>query len=442
MKTKLLYFVLLMGICATAITAQGQPPRPKEGDRPPAAAKKPPRRGDGQGKGQQQYSIEQAISDQAQLHTIAFNGLAFMTGDFGSSTFIPPGKVSDFFGFQYMRDIDAAAKGHNPMFLDRIEGNVVKILSEQQRGIFERTAREHEKLLQEIALKRLPLIASFHRQLAGDFPAGSSGLNRAAVIDYCADLFGLDAKLAWQRAKAFGAVAGSLNDAQKQALGKMKFGDFNSWPDIDREEARRLGPRGASKLVSVEFMTLASEFFSWYAGSIDADTYFCPERHGTYFGGFYLKDLPAMGQKDYDISTSLTGDSGTALVELLNSSQRSILTGVLDRQRKALKEIIDVRRAISSKLRGFLRGENPAESDVVALGKRYGELDGELAYEYATAFASIYKTMDAQQKEKLMALRSHHTRENGNAFIYSDRIPMPTIPDSSLLFGTKKAANP
>jgi hypothetical protein len=438
MKTELLYFILIMGLC-TAAAAQDRPPRQGNEGRPPAAGKKPPRRGDGQGQGQQPYSIEQAISDQAQLHTIAFNSLAFMTGDFGSSTFIPPGKVSDFFGFQYMRDIDAASKGHNPMFLDRVAGNVVKILSEQQRALFEQTAQEHAKLLQDIAFKRLPLIAAFHRQLAGDFPSGSSGLNRAAVIEYCADLFVLDAKLAWQRANAFGKVARSLNDAQKQALAKMKFGDFNSWPEIDREEARRLGPRGAPKLVSVSYMTLASEFFSWYAGSVEADVYFCPERHGTYFGGFYLKDMPAMGQKDFDISTSLTGDSGSAFVGLLNSSQRSILTGVIERQRKALKEIINVRRAISTKLRGFLRGEGPAESDVTTLGKRYGELDGELAYEYAIAFASIYKIMDAQQKEKLVALRSHHTRENGTAFIYSDRISMPTIPDSSFLFGTKKA---
>jgi hypothetical protein len=32
-------------------------------------------------------------------------------------------------------------------------------------------------------------------------------------------------------------------------------------------------------------MAYASDLFSWYAGSIDADVYYCPERHGTYFGG-------------------------------------------------------------------------------------------------------------------------------------------------------------
>jgi hypothetical protein len=436
MKARMQFLIVMTIFCIGTLAAQDAPPRPDRGDRPSSTAKKQPRDGGGQ-----RYSIDQAISDQAQLHTIAFSGLAFMTGDFGSSTFIPPGKVSDFFGFQYMRDIDAAEKGHNPMFLDRVAGNVMKILSEKQRGIFEQTAREQEKSMQEIALKRMPLIAAFHRQLAGDIPAGSSGLDRSAVMSYVADFFALDATLAWQRAKAFGAVAGSLDNSQKQALAKMKFGDFNSWPAIDREEVRSLTPRGASKLVSVGYMTFASEFFSWYAGSIEADTYFCPERHGTYFGGFYMKDMPAMGQKDYNISTSLTGDAGASLVDLLDSSQRSILTGVLDRQRGILKNIIEVRREISTKLRGFLTGAGPSESDIVALARRYGEMDGNLSYEYAMAFAQIYKSMNSQQKEKLAALRTDHNHENGTAFIYSDRIPMPKIPDSTSLFGTVKGSN-
>lgn len=38
------------------------------------------------------HSIEQALSDRAQLHTIAFDGLAFLTGDFGLDTFLPPGR--------------------------------------------------------------------------------------------------------------------------------------------------------------------------------------------------------------------------------------------------------------------------------------------------------------------------------------------------------------
>ncbi len=46
---------------------------------------------------------------------------------------MPPGKVCDFFGFQYMRDTDAAGKGQNPVFLNRVAGNVLHILNQEQK---------------------------------------------------------------------------------------------------------------------------------------------------------------------------------------------------------------------------------------------------------------------------------------------------------------------
>jgi Spy/CpxP family protein refolding chaperone len=419
------------GKLAAAPDRNGQPPDGGPARRPGGDG---PARGGG-GKGGRQYSLEQALSDQAQLHTIAFSGLAFITGDFGASTFIPPGKVADFFGFQYMRDIDAAGKGHNPMFLDRIVGNVLAILDAKQRATFERAAREQEALVTEIARKRFPLVAAFHRELSGDIPAGSAGLDRKAVTAYAGELFALDAKLAWSRAKAFGDVAGSLTAQQRQALGKLKFGDFASWQAIDRDEVRKVLPRGATKPVAVGYMTLASEFFSWYAGSVEADTYFCPERHGTYFGGFHMKDMPAMGKKDSDISTSLTGDAGAAFLEALDASQRARLTGILERQRPALRGIVEVRREISEKLRGFLKGAGPSEKEVVALGRRYGALDGELAYEYATAFAAIGKSLTPAQKERIAKLRPQPANESGNAFIYSDRVRLERVPETAFLFG-------
>jgi hypothetical protein len=39
--------------------------------------------------------------------------------------------------------------------------------------------------------------------------------------------------------------------------------------------------------------TYVSEMFAWYAGSLEGDTYFYPERHGMYFGGFGMKIAPA-----------------------------------------------------------------------------------------------------------------------------------------------------
>ena len=106
----------------------------------------------------------------------------------------------------------------------------------------------------------------------------------------------------------------------------------------------------------VALMTYASELFSWYKGSIDADVYFCPERHGTYFGGFYMNDYPAMNNPDYFISTATTGDSGKEFLNILNTEQRALITGIIDVQRPALTEIAQIRTAVSTELRKAMAG--------------------------------------------------------------------------------------
>jgi hypothetical protein len=103
-----------------------------------------------------------------------------------------------------------------------------------------------------------------------------------------------------------------LTDAQKSSLGKMVFNNSATWPEL----ADQVDRRSMSRAAHVAVTTYASEMFSWYAGGVDADVYFCPERHATYFGSFYMKDIPAMGNPNHSISTSLTGDRERAVHRL------------------------------------------------------------------------------------------------------------------------------
>jgi len=415
------------------------PPRRADEDQAQTSREKQARQPQKQPGQAQRYSIEQAVSDRAQLHTIAFSGLAFLTGDFGASTFVPPGKVCDYFGFQYMRDIDVAEKGHNPMFLNRVAGNVLHILNDEQRKMFEDLATEQAGEFEKLAQKRLPLIKAFHRELDGDIPAGSTGLSRDAVVRYVGDIFAFDAELSYRRAEVFGQVAASLTPEQKAYLGSMMFGDFNTWPDIDERDKLKRPGRGRGKLFNVAYMTYASEFFSWTAGSVEADVYFCPERHGTYFGGFYMKDMPAMGKRDFDISTTVTGNSGETFLTLLTDEQRAHITGIIERQRKAMAEIVEVRRTVSIELRKFLAGERADREKVLALGRRYGELDGEVSWMYATAFARVGRTLSEQQRAALVKLRNLPGYESAPAYIYSR--PMQgtlELPGTDFLFEVTK----
>lgn len=48
--------------------------------------------------------LNQSLSSGAQTATIAFANFAWATGDLCADTFLPPGKVADIYGFQYVRD--------------------------------------------------------------------------------------------------------------------------------------------------------------------------------------------------------------------------------------------------------------------------------------------------------------------------------------------------
>ncbi len=423
------------GLAARPSQPRGQGQGGPQDDRPQQQSSSQDRRPQG-GQGRQEggggrYSLEQAMSDKAQLNTIAFDGLAFLTGDFGADTFLPPGKVSDYFGFQYMRDIDAAGGGHNTSFLTRIAHNMLHILTDSQKAQLMALAREQVNDIRRFAELRFPLIQAFRRNLEGRLPAGSNGLSKAAVLKRSADLYELDGLLAYQRAKVMGGILHGLSAQQRAALARLKFGDSRSWPNVPEPLDKRSMPHD----VNVAVMTYASEMFSWQGGSVEADVYFCPERHGMYFGGFGMKTAPAMGKKDYSISTSLTGDSGEAFLAALTPAQRKHITDLPDLQRKDLREIVSVRRAISTELRRFMRGETTDKAKVLSLSRRYGELDGTLSYLYATAFAKVGQSLSAQQKSTLARLRASNPADPKGPFLYSQPIGMPQIEGTDALFG-------
>ena len=423
--------VLLSGWCVQAARPEpDEKPAVTDDDRPPP----PPRNGPRPRRDERrQYSLEQATSDQAQLHTIAFDGMAFLTGDFGSDTFLPPGKVSDYFGFQYMRDIDAKGAGHNTSFLTRIALNMLAVLSDAQKLQLLTLAKQQESDIERFAEMRFPLMKAFRRNLEGDLPAGSKGLDRSPIMKYSAKLYELDGLLAYGRAKVMGGILHGLNARQRAALAKLKFGDSGTWPDVPEQIDRR----SMSHTVHVAVMTYASEMFAWYGGSLEADTYFCPERHGMYFGGFGMKTAPAMGKKNYSISTALTGDKGEAFLTTLNDGQRRLITDLVDLQRDDLAEIVRTRRAIATELRQFQKGQSANKVKVLSLSRRYGELDGELSYFYATAFAEIGKTLTAEQKGELARLRTSNASDPKGPFLYSSPIPMPQTENTDFLFGVR-----
>ncbi len=379
------------------------------------------------------FTIAETISDQAQSTTLAFSGLAMMTGNLEAQSFFPPGKVADYTGFQYLRDNDPDNMGHNTSFLTRIANNVIFLLDDSQFAKLKTLAIAQLQQIDLYGYKRFPLMKAFRRVMNSEIPAGSAGLNLNAVKKASRELYILDGQISYDRAVLYAAIIRSLDSTQKAYLDAMKGKGWNSWPDISEAQVQtrmRSLPQGTA----VAVMTYASDLFSWYAGSVEADVYFCPERQGTYYGSFYIKDAPAIGHEGYGINEQLTATAGSALCDskqgYVTEAQAATMTSLVDRQRNNLyasttSNIVSVRTEIATLLRDLLTttsSPDTIKAKVLALSGTYGDLDGENNYYYASVFAQVYKTLSTEQKTKLAGLRKSimsGTYSDGTAFDFS-----------------------
>ena len=378
--------------------------------------------------------MTQTLSDGAQRDTIAFDGFGFITGTFEAQSFFPPGKVADYWGFQYLRDNTPNGNGHNTSFLTNCAYSVLYTLNAEQFAMLKTLATSQVDQINLYGYKRFPLMKAFRRQLDGDIPAGSTGLSLDAVKTASSDLYKLDGQISFDRAVVYADIYRTLSTAQKAYLDTMKAGGFDSWTVSDEMEAAvRDLMKGVSNDVSVALMTYAGDLFSWYAGSLEGDVYFCPERQGTYFGSFYIKDAPAIGHEGYKIDEQLTASAGQKfLAELATTNLDSLVTGLVDKQRNNLYagtiNIVQMREDISTLLRSLITTAAPSASalsqvkeQVLAKSGMYGELDGEIVHSYTMAFAQVYQSMTATQKANLAALRKTlmSGTYNGESFDFS-----------------------
>lgn len=401
-----------------------------ENPAPPSGQEQPPQE---QGQGPREMTIEQAISDEAQRNTIAFDALAFLTGDLGADSFFPPGKVADFWGFQYLRDNDPSEMGHNTDFLTKAAFNMLTVLTPEQRAELVTLAQGQVDDINEYGYMRFTLMDAFRRLLAGDLPTGTTSLDEEAVKAYSAELYRLDGEISYERAQVMGGMLNSLDETQRAYLDALVGVGMLDWPDVEEPS----DVRGLERDVKVAVMTYAGDMFSWYLGSIEADVYFCPERQGTYFGSFYMKDAPAVGNPGYNIGTNITADYGIYLLETLSPEQSALITTLVDIQRPYLLDIVETRKEIAAQLRRFMSGDSAGQSEILALMKTYGELDGAIVHNFAVNFAQVSQTLSDEQLAQLMALREELLGElifpNG-AYLYSQSIPTPEIPNTDFLF--------
>jgi hypothetical protein len=390
------------------------------------------------------FNIDQALSDGAQSTTLAFSGFGMMTGNLGAQSFFPPGKVADYWGFQYLRDNDADNMGHNTSFLTRVSCNVLYVLNDTQLAMLKKLATDQVGNINLYAWKRYPLMKAFRRLMDGNLPAGTTGLDVDAVKAASRELYLIDGQLSYERAVVYADIYRSLTADQKAYLGAMAGRGWASWPAKSEEDVRSK-TQGLTHDEVVAVMTYAGDLYSWYAGSVTSDVYFCPERHGTYFGSFYIKDAPAVGHADYGIDETMTATVGKALVDsslgYISPAGATVMNALTTTQKQRLyadpsANIVLARTRISEALRSLIASSAPSttalaqvKSTVDTYSAIYGELDGENNYHYATTFRRVYGNVDGAylsdaQKTALAGLRKQYmtvTYSDGTTVDYSSR---------------------
>ncbi|MEI6185312.1 MAG: hypothetical protein WCP65_07260, partial [Bacteroidota bacterium] len=284
----------------------------------------------------QVFNINQTISDGAQLNTLSFDGMAFLSGNFCGCSFIPPGKVADYFGFQYVRDNDITGMGHTTDFNTVIANNLMFVLDSSQKADMIALAKAQVSNINLYGTKRFPIISAFLK--VRDQP-GNYSLYKDTVLARSADLYRLDATISIQRAQLYSKIIKALTVQQRHYLDSVKVLGMANMPALPDQIDKR--PLNNNQFVGV--MSIAGDIYSWYVGSVPADVYFCPERQGNYFGSFYIKDAPAMGVHGYSIDTSLTQSGGTKFLAILNPTQKKLITSLVDSQRTDLYTIVSIR---------------------------------------------------------------------------------------------------
>jgi hypothetical protein len=225
------------------------------------------------GSGPMANNINKTLSCGAERDTIAFDALAFLSGTLGTDTAIPGGKVADSFGYQYFRDNDP--NGHSTVFQTAITRNVMSILDSAQRAKLIALAYAQNDTSAAVAFKRFELIEAFRRLSEGDIPAGSSGLDKGSVMQVSADIYAIDGQLTYDRAVLYASIINAFTVTQYTYLDNLAGTTTSTWPvPVEVPELKGLPAYIKSRVVGY-----SGDLFTWFAGNVDSDTYFAPERY-------------------------------------------------------------------------------------------------------------------------------------------------------------------
>ena len=141
------------------------------------------------------------------------------------------------------------------------------------------------------------------------------------------------------------------------------------------------------------------------------------------FTAAYKSLIPQLEQLTGKTIVTVTTSIGTGDISIPNRLKRG--------------EVADIVIVADGVLRQFIAGGTPDQATVLTLMERYGELDGEIVYQLATAFAQVNQGLSADQRTQLLKLRTDLLGDlayPSSAYLYAQSIPLPTVPNTDFLF--------
>ena len=135
-----------------------------------------------------------------------YDAVTWYSGNLCGDSFLPGGKIADFFGYQYQRDLSPNNTGHMTTFVTYSSKAFLSVLSPAQTAILTAYAANYsayQNLTTQYVMMRFPIYKAFRQLLNGSLPTGTSGLNLTALLSYSQSLYEIDAQIAIMKAEAF-----------------------------------------------------------------------------------------------------------------------------------------------------------------------------------------------------------------------------------------------
>ena len=230
------------------------------------------------------------LESRPEQNTFGYAGLAWLTDNLCSDSFLPPGKIGEFMGFQFIRDSEPNGLGHNSQFSDYISQYIFTKLTDGQLALLASLANDpsHLNTTKFVLTSRADMSNSLRKLLLSSDKL--SYLNLDAVAKVYGEIQQSNGLIILERAKKIGSIIRDMSQTLKAEIKEffspflLNTSNLSSIKDESRQRFKVLGiPPGINTTLwnglpwrdDSLMVTLGNQLMAWLTD--DVGVYFAPE---------------------------------------------------------------------------------------------------------------------------------------------------------------------